>query len=188
MNTQLYALLSKVGLKEEAILALGQVWTKEINIAGKDFLIQPGRKENHLYFILSGTFRIYIEAEKEEVCVGFGYPNTLLTSFDAFVSEGSSGYFIQAIKKSKLIAIKRSDFYQFINGHLEFAQFWYRMLEQVLVSRMEREVDLLCLSPKDRFDKLMIRSPHLFQLVPQKHIASYLAMQPETLSRLKKLK
>ena len=46
--------------------------------------------------------------------------------------------------------------------------------------------DILINSPMDRFQRVFKRSPQLFQEIPNKHIASYLRMTPETLSRLKK--
>jgi len=58
------------------------------------------------------------------------------------------------------------------------------MTEQALLGRIEREIDLVTYSPKERLDRLFNRSPHLFQLFPHKYIASYLRMTPETLSRM----
>ena len=58
--------------------------------------------------------------------------------------------------------------------------------ERALLGRIEREIDLLTPSPKERYARLLKRSPHVFQLFPHKYIASYLRMTPETLSRLKK--
>ena len=66
-----------------------------------------------------------------------------------------------------------------------FARFWRTELERVLVGRIEREIDLLLPEPERRLARLMARSPHIFQLVPKKYIASSLRMTPETLSRLR---
>ena len=51
---------------------------------------------------------------------------------------------------------------------------------------LEREVDLITYSPQKRFERVFERSPQLFQEIPQKYIASYLRMTPETLSRILK--
>lgn len=50
---------------------------------------------------------------------------------------------------------------------------------------MEHEIDLLLPEPAQRLARLRQRSPHIFQLVPRKYLASYLRMAPETLSRLR---
>jgi len=54
------------------------------------------------------------------------------------------------------------------------------------LQQMERERDLLTSSPMERYLRVKDRSPQLFQEIPNKYIASYLRMTPETLSRLKK--
>ena len=51
---------------------------------------------------------------------------------------------------------------------------------------LERETDLLIKSPQVRYEKVLKRSPQLFQEIPLTYIASYLRMTPETLSRLRK--
>jgi hypothetical protein len=56
--------------------------------------------------------------------------------------------------------------------------------EQALLGKIEREVEMLTYSPDERAQRLMLRSPQLFQIVPKKYIASYLRMKPETLSRV----
>ena len=59
------------------------------------------------------------------------------------------------------------------------------ILEEVLVGRAQREIEMLSLSAEERYRRFMDRSAHLLQLVPQKDIASYLGMTPETFSRLR---
>jgi hypothetical protein len=50
---------------------------------------------------------------------------------------------------------------------------------------MEHEIDLLLPDPAQRLARMRQRSPHIFQVVPRKYLASYLRMTPETLSRLR---
>ena len=59
------------------------------------------------------------------------------------------------------------------------------ILEELIQGRATREIEQLSLSAEERYDRLVKRSPHLLQLVPQKDIASYLRMKPETFSRLR---
>ncbi|MCH5717306.1 cyclic nucleotide-binding domain-containing protein [Niabella hibiscisoli] len=60
------------------------------------------------------------------------------------------------------------------------------MLEGLVVQQIEREKDLLIQSPRERYERVLKRSPQLFQEVANKYIAAYLRMSAETLSRLKK--
>jgi len=54
------------------------------------------------------------------------------------------------------------------------------------VQQLEREIDLLHPSAKERYKRLAERSPQILQEVPHKYIADYLRMSPETLSRITK--
>lgn len=78
---------------------------------------------------------------------------------------------------------------QQINQFLESEsnrRIWTNILEDLVIQQMEREIDILTQSPKERYDRVLKRSPQLFQEIPNKHIANYLRMSAETLSRLKK--
>ncbi|WP_317127531.1 MULTISPECIES: hypothetical protein [Chryseobacterium] len=63
---------------------------------------------------------------------------------------------------------------------------WTIILEDLVLQQVEREKDLLISAPKERYERVLKRSPQLFQQIPDKYIANYLRMSPETLSRLKK--
>lgn len=163
-----------------------QHWDVKKTFARKDFLIQPNQRETLLYFIKKGTFRIYYDIDDNESCVGFGYPNTLICAYPSFITGNVSKYYIQALSNSKLIAIPRNVFLNLIDEYPRIAKLWHTMTEQAFLGRIEREIDLLTPSPKERYKRLLERSPHIFQFVSNKYIASYLRMTPETLSRIQK--
>ena len=75
---------------------------------------------------------------------------------------------------------------QLIEENPTYKAFWDTTLLDLLLQQLEREVDILTTSPKLRYERVLKRSPRLFQEIPHKHIAAYLRMSPETLSRLKK--
>lgn len=63
---------------------------------------------------------------------------------------------------------------------------WVNVLQTLSLQQLDREIDLLTTSPKARYERVLERSPRLFQEIPHRYIANYLRMTPETLSRLKK--
>lgn len=167
----------------EAIL---EKWTVEKNLLRGDYLSKEGQVEGYLYFVNKGTLRIfYLHNDGTEICVGFAYPNTLLCSYPSFISQVPAQYYIQSITPSQLIGIKRSHFYQLMERFPSMEKRWRMLTEAALLGKIEREVEMLTFTPAERYRRLLDRSPHVFQLIPQKYLASYLGMQAETFSRIK---
>lgn len=182
----LHSLLQKIPyLTLEDIEALVSLWEKQVQLNRYDFLIRQGQVEQGLYFVTRGALRIYYPLPDEEICVGFAYPETLVVSFPSFVDGKPSAYYIQALKRSELLGISKAEFVHLMEERPNIKRFWYEQLERALTGKIEREVDLLLPEPEQRLQRVMQRSPQLFQHIPKKYIASYLRMSPETLSRIK---
>lgn len=163
-----------------------RLWTNHVALKRNDYLKISGSIDTNLYYILSGSLKITILNDGEEHIIRFGYKNNFITSLDSFITEKPSDFSIQAIKQTELKVISKSVYMDFINQSAENKQLWNTILEQLILQQLEREKDILTTSPKERFERVFKRSPQLFQEIPNKHIASYLRMSPETLSRLKK--
>jgi CRP-like cAMP-binding protein len=162
------------------------LFEKTITIERNEFLKVKGSIDTNIYFVERGSFKIFVLDDYEEQIIRFGYENDLIVSLDSFLNEKPSDFYIQAIKKSIVKVIPKNKFVEFINLNEVNKQIWTKMLEDLIVQQLERERDILTSSPKDRYERVLKRSPKLFQEIPNKHIANYLRMSPETLSRLKK--
>ena len=162
-----------------------QLWEKEIELSRNEFLKVKGSKDTNLYYVVEGSLRAFIDDGLEEHTIRFGYKNNIIAALDSFVKEKPSGLYIQAIKKTVLKVISKPAYLAFIKSNPENHELWQILLEQLVYQQMEREQDLLTSSPQERYNRVLQRSPQLFQEIPHKYIASYLRMTPETLSRLK---
>jgi len=158
---------------------------KTKGVERNEFILQAGQIERHLYWIKKGAIRIFYQTEFEEHTIRFGYQGSLINALPSYVKEEPSELYLQAIRKSTL-AIKKSDFRAFIGEDVNRLQQYNAFMEMMFVQALEREIDLLTYSPLERYQRVLERSPHLFQEVPAKYIASYLRMTPETLSRIQK--
>lgn len=159
---------------------------KELIIERNAFLKIAGSIDTHIYFVEEGSLRVYVMDENEERTIRFGYQNNILVSLDSFLTEKPSEFVIQALKKTRVKVIPKKGFMEFIYRDENNLKLWAKILEDLVIQQIEREKDLLITSPKERYERVLKRSPILFQEIPNRHIANYLRMTPETLSRLKK--
>lgn len=163
------------------------IWAEERQFARGDFLLRADSLNNNIYYIVSGTIRVYVYTDSdEEQVVRFGYEGDIMTALDAFISDQPTNFYIQAIKKCRVKVISKAAFMQLISSEPKLMQIWCDLLQQLVYQQIERELDLLTESPTARYQRVLARSPLLFQQIPSRHIASYLRMRPETFSRIKK--
>jgi CRP/FNR family transcriptional regulator, anaerobic regulatory protein len=159
---------------------------KEIDLKRNDVLHAAGTVNTNIYFVTNGALRIYYETSTGFNTIRFGYANSLFTSLDSFITEKPSVYTVEAIRKASLKVMSKDNFMAFLNAEAENIMLWTAVLSHTIASLLERETDLLAPTPRERYERVLQRSPQLFQQIPHKHIASYLRMAPETLSRLQK--
>lgn len=168
------------------ILLNSGIFSEERKLKRNEYLKISGSIDTQIYFIKNGSVRIFITDQNEERIIRFGYSGNIVVSLDSFLSGKPSEFFIQAIKKTDVLVASKKDFYRFIKSNDENLKLWTLILEDLVLQQIEREKDLLMNSPKERLERVLKRSPGLFQEIPSKYIANYLRMSPETLSRLQK--
>lgn len=162
------------------------VWEKKFFLQRNDYLKVHGTIDTNLYFIQSGSLKISLVSGDEEFIIRFGYKHDIITALDSFITEKTSDIQIQALRKTTIKMTNKIRLMNFIQSREENKDLWSKILELLILQQFEREMDIMVTSPKKRYERVLKRSPQLFQEIPNKHIASYLRMTPETLSRLKK--
>ncbi|MBU2906929.1 Crp/Fnr family transcriptional regulator [Arenibacter algicola] len=162
------------------------LWITALQLERNQYLKVQGSMDTNLYWVAEGSLRIFVVEENEEHTIRFGYTHNFITALDSFLDEKPSDLYIQALKKTTVKVIDKATFMDFMQSSPENSTTWQLMLEQLVLQQMERERDILTVSPLERYKRVLKRSPQLFQEIPNKYIASYLRMTPETLSRIKK--
>lgn len=158
----------------------------EIALDRGDFLIRKGQIERHTYFILTGAVAVKLFKENESHTIRFGYQGSFLNSIPSFFDDSPSYFDIVALRKTKVKAFAKKSLFELIETNESYKEAYISVLENLATHCVEREIDLLASSPAERYERVLERSPQLFNEVPLKHIADYLRMSPETLSRLRK--
>jgi CRP-like cAMP-binding protein len=145
-----------------------------------------GRVEQHFYIVKQGVQRLSFPHDGSDICVGFSYDGSWSGEYASFTTRTPAFFEVVAITDSVLAGISHPDLQRLYQELKVMERFGRLILEELLAGRAVREVEQLSLSAEERYGRLVKRSPQLLQLVPQKDIASYLRMTPETFSRLRR--
>lgn len=156
-----------------------------ISLQRNEYLKVKGSVDTNVYYVESGSLRVFVLDDCEEQIIRFGYRDNIIVALDSFLTGRPSEFYIQAIKKTAVKVISKKQLDEFLKSEAAKGM-WIGILENLIVQQLEREVDILTGSPRERYLRVLQRSPQLFQEIPLRHIANYLRMSPETLSRLKK--
>ena len=168
--------------EEEKFLRL---W-RRVTFKQNELITQAGAIERYFYVVVDGVQAIYLLNQKgEKVVLGFSYKGSPSGVFDSFIYQKSSDSFLEALRPSKLLAITRADYLSLFDTNKSFHEWGHHFFKEILFGRLSREVEILTLSAEERYTAFMRRCPKELQVIPQKYLASYLNMTPETFSRLR---
>lgn len=153
----------------------------------RQYLLQEGDVCKHLAFVARGLLRTYnIDDKGDEHMSIFGWEGWWVSDFNSFLSGEKAVFNIDAIEKSELLLITRSN-YEALTLAVPVMDRYFRILYQnSLVTKEQRLMSSITHTAEEKYVKLAESNPKIIERIPQNLIASYLGIAPETLSRIKK--
>lgn len=172
-------------LSEDEWLDFSSRW-KSLSVKKGDYIIRVGQVEKYFYFVHSGVLRAFLINDGIDISVGFTYDGDFSGAYDSFLQQQPADWSMQATTDSELLRIGYDDLMLMFDRYKSVER-WGRVFNaQALIGIARRQVEVRSFSAEQRFERLFQQSPHIFQLVSQKHLASYVGMAPETFSRMRK--
>lgn len=182
---QLQKAFPEVAFPEAMINDFERLWVVKEFKRG-DLVTAAGKVERYFYYVVSGVQAGYlIDRKGEKVVLAFTFKGNFSGIYDSFLKTEPSHYFLEALTDSKLLALPRSAYRLLFEQYPDFYKWWKNFIDNMLIGRGKREVEILTLSAEERYINFMRRCPKELMQIPQKYLASYLNMKPETFSRLR---
>ncbi|MGY6743580.1 MAG: Crp/Fnr family transcriptional regulator [Cecembia sp.] len=151
-----------------------------------DFILNEGEIERFLSIVITGCTRHYVMVKEEEKSFDFSFQHEFNCSYSSFIQQEPSRFFIQALEDCVLASIHYDFLQQLYHHYPESNKFGRTAVEQYYIWREQREISLMTDSAQERYLRLMEKYPIYLEQVPLKHLASYLNIKPESLSRIRK--
>lgn len=151
-----------------------------------DYIIREGEVENYLSAVAVGCVRHFIVKGKEEISYEFVFENELSSSYASFLSRKPSRFYIEAIEDVSLVSIHHDSLQALYRDSALGEKIGRLTTENYYIYREERELMLLTLTAEELYLDLISNYPVYVNRIPQKYLASYLNLKPESLSRIKK--
>ncbi len=152
----------------------------------KEFLITGGEIEGSVYFISEGLIREFIIKNKRQVTTDIIRAGTIVSSISSFFTGLSSKYYIQAIEPVTAVVISKAALEQLYSRGVKWERFGRMITGHFLLQQEIRILDTIRYSVRERFVNFIKSNPDLLERVQHKQLASYLEIEPETFSRLKR--
>lgn len=171
-------------LSAEAQAALVNCF-EEVVLSKGDCLVTEGNVCRHLYFLQKGALRGYYILHDKEITHWFGFENDFVTSFHSFITRQPAVENIQMLEGGILWRIAGDVMMQLFNEYHELERLVRIAYEKYYIRLEERFVNAQFKTAAERYQSLIKDMPHIIERVPLGHIASYLGISQETLSRVR---
>ncbi len=155
-------------------------------IKSKDFFSENNKICREIGFINSGTFRVFYLLDGKEINTRFCFESEFVVDYASFLEEKPSKYYIQALSDTEIITLDLKNLQNTYNKSHNWERFGRVMAESSYQTTIQRVDDFLFLDGKQRYEQLLEKESHILEKVPLYHIASYLGLERESLSRLRK--
>ncbi len=166
---------------------LSQFTTRSFN--KKDYLITPGQKVEHQYFVLQGCLRTFlIDASGKEHTMQFAVDGWWVSDYIAYYRNTSSIFHVECLEDCVLMQIGKSQLPQFFDEIPAIERYFRKQLENAFAAFQLRILSSLNMTAEERYAKFISTYPNIERRVKNYQIASYLGVTPESLSRLRKLR
>ena len=165
----------------ESFTSHGEIVETEKNEVLKKF----GEREKSFHIILKGSGGILLYNNNNYICTDLCYEGDFLVDYLSLLSNQPTQLEVLCFEQCRLFKIIRQDF-------IKLAQTGYGRIicqtaaESLFIHKQNQQIEILSKTAEQRYMEILRNQRHILQRTPDKYIASYLGITPESLSRIRK--
>lgn len=157
-----------------------------LNFKKGDFLLKEGQRSVNTYFILEGCVREYVDTDGEEKTTNFYTEGEWAISLSNFAPESRAAHNWVSMEDTIVVEGNEQQAQELFKRFPRFETISRTIMEAAFAAQKTALTSYFTDSPEQRYLKLLESNPELFQRIPQYHIASFIGVKPESLSRIRK--
>ena len=149
------------------------------------FLIQEGDSVKYSYYVVSGLLKlVHTDLLGKQHIIAFAMEDWWESDFQAYLAQGKATLSLECLEDTEVLCITLEDYHKLCSGMQKIAYFFLMKANSGHVSSQRRIISLLTSNAKERYEQFLKLYPALVQRVPKTHLATFLGVSRETLSRL----
>ena len=161
--------------------------TQEVRIKKRQFIYQPGYICGYSNYVVQGAFRsFYIDAEGKEHTVQIAVEDWFVSDFYSYITQTPATLYVEALEDSRILRMDYKDIEGLCREVHALSEYFRRSTERAFAFSRKRALSGISMSAEERYLEFLDRYPGIIQRIPQRHIASYLGMSAEFLSKIRK--
>jgi len=146
----------------------------------------PNTTEKKLYIINKGSAGIFLWKENHPVCIDLCFENDFFGDYMSLLIQKPTPLYTVCFEETEMFYITFSDLMDLYQNSKFGAKIGRIAAESLFIHKQSQQIELLTLTAEKRYKQLLSKQPHIIQRVPLKYIASYLGINAESLSRIRK--
>lgn len=158
---------------------------KVVHLKKNDFLVRQGEICKYFCFVQSGILQHAVCIDEGEKTTYLALKNSFTSSLKSFLSKTPSRKSIKAVFDCELLVLDFTIFDELYKNHEAFKLFYHKLIERQIFLIDDYRIDLLTLSPEERYQKLLANEPNLLQQVPLHYLSSFLGISSRHMSRIR---
>lgn len=183
-HTDLARAINSIHPLEECVQDAVQRIVKKRTLPKGAILLNEGDISDEVHFIEKGLVRAFYHKDKKEITSWMAHEGRFIWPLPSYLFRHPSRESIQVVEPTTLLSIKRHDLDELKQRYEAFSNLECSIMGRYILL-YDTRIQLLLLKAEDRFEEYQKLFPEISQRVPLKHIATYLGIDPATLSRIR---
>ena len=145
-----------------------------------------GNTEHSINIITKGSIGVFLWMDNNTRCLDLFYENFFSCDYMSYVENKPSELFTQALEQTEVYSMSRQNIESLYQDNLIGHQIVSAAAQSLFLHKQRQQIELLSHTAEERYGLMMSEKPELLHRTASKHIASYLGVTPESLSRIRK--